>query len=65
MNLTHAFAKLPWLERARPALRLLRTLWQDIAEGGLDLWATSLVYTTLLSLAPLLAQFQHLCHQGQ
>jgi membrane protein len=52
MKLSHAFA-IP--APLRPALRLLHTLWRDIAEGGLDLWATSLVYTTLLSLAPLLA----------
>jgi membrane protein len=34
---------------------LARTLAHDIYAGGLDLRATSLVYTTLLSLAPLLA----------
>lgn len=37
------------------ARRLVQALLCDISDGGLDLRATSLVYTTLLSLAPLLA----------
>jgi membrane protein len=39
----------------RQARRLGEALLRDITEGGLDLRATSLVYTSLLSLAPLLA----------
>lgn len=35
--------------------RLIKALFDDVTNGGLDLRATSLVYTTLLSLAPLLA----------
>jgi membrane protein len=57
---------LTWLQRlipsnsaalhfARQAYRLGRILLRDIDEGGLDLRATSLVYTSLLSMAPLLA----------
>jgi membrane protein len=45
----------PWQARLRQAHGLLSILWRDISEGGLDLRATSLVYTTLLSMAPLLA----------
>lgn len=50
-------ADLPdWLKRhAHTARNCLEILFRDITEGGLDLRATSLVYTTLLSLAPLLA----------
>lgn len=39
----------------RQTRRLAEALYRDITEGGLDLRATSLVYTSLLSLAPLLA----------
>lgn len=45
--------KLPrFFQQAR---RLGTALFRDVTDGGLDLRATSLVYTTLLSLAPLLA----------
>ncbi|MGX2039422.1 YihY/virulence factor BrkB family protein [Methylocaldum sp. MU1018] len=53
----------PWESVDRPLLRnrlayvsaLIKRLLGDIREGGLDYRAMSLVYTTLLSLAPLLA----------
>lgn len=50
-------ANLPdWFKRhLHTARNFLEILFRDITEGGLDLRATSLVYTTLLSLAPLLA----------
>ncbi|MDA1100189.1 MAG: YihY/virulence factor BrkB family protein [Proteobacteria bacterium] len=43
--------------RAGPvmALRMAAAIVRDLAEGQLPLWAMSLVYTTLLSLVPLLA----------
>jgi membrane protein len=41
-----------WLNGAR---NLAYGLWRDIGAGGLDYRAMSLVYTTLLSLAPILA----------
>ena len=45
----------PW--RAAPiiALRMAAAIGRDLAKGQLTLWAMSLVYTTLLSLVPLLA----------
>jgi len=53
----------PWTSIDRPSLRnrlaharaLIKRLVVDIQEGGLNYRAMSLVYTTLLSLAPLLA----------
>ncbi len=61
-NLPHWFSKYArsptaaaWRDRLRIGQRLLTLLLRDVTEGGLDLRATSLVYTTLLSLAPLLA----------
>ncbi|MCG6940849.1 MAG: YihY family inner membrane protein [Thiohalocapsa sp.] len=45
----------PWQRPLRLPLRLLYALGRDIASGMLTLQATSLVYTTLLSLVPLLA----------
>jgi membrane protein len=53
----------PWASIDRPSFRtrfeylraLIKRLISDIQEGGLDYRAMSLVYTTLLSLAPLLA----------
>ena len=39
----------------RQARRFVTALLRDVNQGGLDLWATSLVYTSLLSMAPLLA----------
>jgi membrane protein len=41
--------------RLKQGRRVVEVLLRDVTEGGLDLRATSLVYTTLLSLAPLLA----------
>ncbi len=45
----------PWRARLIRLLRGIYTLARDLAEGHLTLHATSLVYTTLLSLVPLLA----------
>ncbi len=45
----------PWRARLIRLLRGVYTLARDLAEGQLTLHATSLVYTTLLSLVPLLA----------
>jgi len=53
----------PWISINQPSLQnrfayvraLIKRLIRDIQEGGLDYRAMSLVYTTLLSLAPLLA----------
>jgi membrane protein len=45
----------PWRRLAVPALRLLHALLRDFTSGQLNLRAMSLVYTTLLSLVPLLA----------
>jgi len=48
--------KMPaWRIRATRALRILFAVTRDIAAGQLNLRAMSLVYTTLLSLVPLLA----------
>jgi membrane protein len=44
-----------WRIRLQGGHRLVEALMRDVSEGGLDLRATSLVYTTLLSMAPLLA----------
>ena len=44
-----------WQRHLQLPLRLLRALGRDIVSGMLTLQATSLVYTTLLSLVPLLA----------
>jgi membrane protein len=44
-----------WQRRLRQPLRLLYALGRDLASGRLSLEAMSLVYTTLLSLVPLLA----------
>jgi membrane protein len=49
-------ASLPhWQQQVRPALRLFHALGRDLISGRLSLEAMSLVYTTLLSLVPLLA----------
>ncbi|MFP3944005.1 MAG: YhjD/YihY/BrkB family envelope integrity protein [Alphaproteobacteria bacterium] len=46
----------PWWRRAGVRImRLGRGVFADLSEGQLTLWAMSLVYTTLLSLVPLLA----------
>lgn len=45
----------PWRARGVRTLRLLYAVGRDLAEGQLTLRAMSLVYTTLLSLVPLLA----------
>jgi membrane protein len=44
-----------WQRLLQPTLRLLYALGRDISAGTLSLQAMSLVYTTLLSLVPLLA----------
>ncbi|MEN3975531.1 YhjD/YihY/BrkB family envelope integrity protein [Emcibacter sp. SYSU 3D8] len=52
-------APLRWLpegvRRRALVLRVLRASWRDLVHGHLSLQAMSLVYTTLLSLVPLLA----------
>ena len=45
----------PWAERGLHALRLLICTFRELSTGELTLRAMSLVYTTLLSLVPLLA----------
>lgn len=45
----------PWRRRALGALRMAYAVGRDVADGQLTLRAMSLVYTTLLSLVPLLA----------
>ncbi len=45
----------PWKRRARDGARLLIVLFRDLLAGNLTLWTMSLVYTTLLSMVPLLA----------
>lgn len=45
----------PWRRRLMRTLRMLLVLGRDVAFGQLNLRAMSLVYTTLLSLVPLLA----------
>ena len=44
-----------WRAALFTALRMLSAIGRDLAKGQLTLWAMSLVYTTLLSLVPLLA----------
>ena len=44
-----------WKGRALGAVRLIAVLIRDLATGNVTLWAMSLVYTTLLSMVPLLA----------
>ncbi|QBQ56582.1 YihY family inner membrane protein [Nitrosococcus wardiae] len=44
-----------WRAFLRQKFNLIQVISQKILEGELTLWATSLVYTTLLSLVPLLA----------
>lgn len=44
-----------WKGRALRVVRLAAVLIRDIATGSVTLWAMSLVYTTLLSMVPLLA----------
>lgn len=45
----------PWKTRLIGAARILRLVLRDLMEGQLTLRSMSLVYTTLLSLAPLIA----------
>jgi membrane protein len=45
----------PWKAFAVRTARLAIVLFRDVMTGGLTLWAMSLVYTTLLSMVPLLA----------
>jgi membrane protein len=44
-----------WKKRAMRAARLLVVVVRDVVAGDLTLWTMSLVYTTLLSMVPLLA----------
>jgi len=44
-----------WQARTLDALRLVIVLLRDVFAGNLTLWTMSLVYTTLLSMVPLLA----------
>ncbi len=49
-------AHLPvWKTRVVRSVRLVIVLFRDLFEGNLTLWTMSLVYTTLLSMVPLLA----------
>jgi membrane protein len=53
---TPHLAHLPvWKMRMLRAVRLVIVLFRDVVEGELTLWTMSLVYTTLLSMVPLLA----------
>jgi membrane protein len=53
---TPHLAHLPvWTKRAVRVVRLLIVLVRDVVRGELTLWTMSLVYTTLLSMVPLLA----------
>lgn len=45
----------PWRSAPVMALRMAAAIGRDLARGQLTLWAMSLVYTTLLSLVPLLS----------
>jgi membrane protein len=44
-----------WRTRAIRAARLVIVVFRDVYEGQITLWTMSLVYTTLLSMVPLLA----------
>ena len=48
-------ARPTWKTAAIRGARLAIVLFRDLMTGGLTLWAMSLVYTTLLSMVPLLA----------
>ena len=48
-------ARPAWKAFAIRASRLIIVLFRDLMKGGLTLWTMSLVYTTLLSMVPLLA----------
>lgn len=53
---TPHLAPLPvWKKRVMRTARLAIVLFRDITQGQLTLWTMSLVYTTLLSIVPLLA----------
>ncbi len=53
---TPQVAHLPvWKRRTLRTVRLFIVLVRDVVEGDLTLWTMSLVYTTLLSMVPLLA----------
>ena len=52
---THLDALPPWRARLLSSVRLILALFRDLVYGQLTLRAMSLVYTTLLSLVPLLA----------
>jgi membrane protein len=53
---TPHIAALPvWKMHALRAVRLVIVLIRDVAQGAITLWTMSLVYTTLLSLVPMLA----------
>jgi len=45
----------PWKKRILSAIRIIFAVFRDIAEGQISLRAMSLVYTTVISLVPLLA----------
>jgi membrane protein len=51
----HHLARPAWKPYAIRAARLAIVLFRDFWSGGLTLWTMSLVYTTLLSMVPLLA----------
>jgi membrane protein len=45
----------PWQRRAMHIVRIVAAIFRDALRGDLTLWTMSLVYTTLLSMVPLLA----------
>ena len=51
----HGAGPRSWKTNALRAVRLVIVLFRDVYEGGLTLWTMSLVYTSLLSMVPLLA----------
>ncbi len=51
----HVAGPRSWKTSALRAVRLFIVLFRDVYEGGLTLWTMSLVYTSLMSMVPLLA----------
>ena len=51
----HSTVQRPWRAALTRLLKVAAAVWRELADGQLSLHAMSLVYTTLLSLVPLLA----------